>query len=122
MKTTGLKFPLVVAGLSLMALIFVVALRTVRAAEPSSSNGASKSEVRIDNFTFQAPTITVPAGTEVTWVNRDDIPHTVVSDDKVFKSKALDTDDKFTFKFSQPGTYKYFCSLHPKMTGEVVVK
>lgn len=105
-----------------MTLIFVIALKTVRAAEPSSQNSAATNEVRIDNFTFMAPTITVPAGTEVTWVNRDDIPHTVVSDDKVFKSKALDTDDRFTYKFSQPGTYKYFCSLHPKMTGEVVVK
>jgi plastocyanin len=122
MKTAGLKFPLALAGLSIMTLIFVIALKTVRAAEPSSQNSAATNEVRIDNFTFMAPTITVPAGTEVTWVNRDDIPHTVVSDDKVFKSKALDTDDRFTYKFSQPGTYKYFCSLHPKMTGEVVVK
>jgi plastocyanin len=76
----------------------------------------------MDNFTFAAPSITVPAGTEVTWVNRDDIPHTVVSQDGAFKSKALDTDDKFSFKFSQPGTYRYFCSIHPKMTAEVVVK
>jgi plastocyanin len=89
---------------------------TNQAASPSPS------EVKIDNFTFTAPSITVSAGTEVTWVNRDDIPHTVVSQDGVFRSKALDTDDKFSFKFSQPGTYHYFCSIHPKMTAEVVVK
>lgn len=122
MNTKGLKLQIVVAGLSLMTLIFIVTLRTMRAAETGMASGATSTEVRIDNFTFQAQTLTVAAGTEVTWVNRDDIPHTVVSDDKVFKSKALDTDDKFTYKFSQPGTYKYFCSLHPKMTGEVVVK
>ncbi len=87
-----------------------------------AEQAASAPEVKIDNFTFTAQTITVPAGTEVTWVNRDDIPHTVVSQEGVFKSKALDTDDKFSFKFSQPGTYHYFCSIHPKMTAEVVVK
>jgi len=122
MNTRGLKLPLAVAGLSLMALIFIATLKTMQAAETSMASDTGSTEVRIDNFTFQAPTITVPAGSEVTWFNRDDIPHTVVSEDKVFKSKALDTDDKFTYKFSQPGTYKYFCSLHPKMTGEVVVK
>jgi plastocyanin len=90
-------------------------------AKPAEQSGATP-EVKIDNFTFTAPSITVPAGTEVTWINRDDIPHTVVSQDGVFKSKALDTDDKFSFKFSEPGTYHYFCSIHPKMTAEVVVK
>jgi plastocyanin len=90
-------------------------------AKPSEQSGAAP-EVKIDNFTFTTQSITVSAGTEVTWVNRDDIPHTVVSQDGVFKSKALDTDDKFSFKFSQPGTYHYFCSIHPKMTAEVVVK
>ena len=79
-------------------------------------------EVKIDNFSFGPATITVPAGTTVTWTNRDDIPHTVVSDDKIFKSKVLDTDEKFSFTFSKPGTYPYFCSVHPKMTGKVVVQ
>jgi plastocyanin len=79
-------------------------------------------EVKIDNFSFRDQTITVPAGTEVHWMNRDDIPHTVVSEDKTFKSKVLDTDDQFSFAFTKPGTYKYFCSIHPKMTGTVVVQ
>ncbi len=79
-------------------------------------------EVKIDNFSFGPATITVSAGTVVTWTNRDDIPHTVVSDDKVFKSKVLDTDEKFSYTFTKPGTYPYFCSVHPKMTGKVVVQ
>ena len=63
------------------------------------------------------------AGTTVTWVNEDDTPHTVVSDDrKTFRSKPLDTDDRFSFTFTTPGTYGYFCSIHPHMTGKVVVK
>ena len=78
--------------------------------------------VKIDNFSFGPTALTVPVGTTVTWTNRDDIPHTVVSTDGVFKSKALDTDDKFSFVFSKPGTYPYFCSVHPKMTGQVIVK
>ena len=61
-------------------------------------------------------------GTTVTWTNRDDIPHTVVSTDKVFKSKVLDTDEKFSYTFTQAGSFPYFCSIHPKMTGKVVVK
>ena len=83
---------------------------------------AASAEVKIDNFSFGPATITVPAGTTVTWTNRDDIPHTVVSDDKVFKSKVLDTDEKFSYTFTKPGTYGYFCSIHPKMTGKVVVQ
>jgi len=78
--------------------------------------------VKIDNFTFGPQELTVAAGTTVTWINRDDIPHTVVSTDKLFKSKVLDTDDKFSFKFDKAGTYPYFCSIHPKMTGKVVVQ
>jgi plastocyanin len=78
-------------------------------------------EVKIDNFSFTPSTLSVSSGTQVHWVNHDDIPHTVVSDDKAFKSKALDTDEEFTYTFSKPGTYKYFCSLHPKMTATIVV-
>ena len=81
-------------------------------------------EVKIDNFNFGPVTLTVPVGTAVTWTNRDDIPHTIVSTDdpKAFKSKVLDTDEKFSLTFSKPGTYPYFCSIHPKMTGKVVVQ
>jgi len=80
------------------------------------------SAVTIDNFSFSPASITVPVGTTLTWTNRDDIPHTVVSNDKKFKSKALDTDEKFSFTFTEPGTYPYFCSIHPKMVGKVVVE
>jgi plastocyanin len=80
-------------------------------------------QITIDNFSFAPPTLTVEAGTEVTWVNHDDIPHTVVSEDKTtFKSRALDTDEKFSFTFSKPGTYTYFCSIHPKMTAKIIVQ
>jgi plastocyanin len=82
----------------------------------------STAEVKIDNFVFGPAAITVAAGTTVTWTNRDDIPHTVVSTEKVFKSKVLDTDEKFSFTFTKPGEYPYFCSIHPKMTGKVVVQ
>ena len=79
-------------------------------------------EVKIDNFSFGPGTLTVPVGSTVTWTNRDDIPHTVVSTEGVFKSKVLDTDEKFSFTFSKAGSYPYFCSIHPKMTGRVVVQ
>jgi plastocyanin len=79
-------------------------------------------EVKIDNFSFTPATLSVPVGTQVTWTNRDDIPHNVRNDDASIKSKVLDTDEKFSFTFSKPGTYSYFCSIHPKMTGTIVVK
>jgi plastocyanin len=88
----------------------------------SGAQPATGTEVKIDNFSFAPNTITVPVGTEVRWTNLDDIPHTVVSNDKAFKSKALDTDDQFTYTFTKAGTYKYFCSIHPKMTAEIVVQ
>jgi plastocyanin len=79
-------------------------------------------EIKIDNYSFAPADITVAAGTTVTWVNRDDVPHTVRNNDGTLKSKALDTDDKFSMTFDKPGTYEYFCSIHPKMTAKVVVK
>lgn len=79
--------------------------------------------VRIDNFAFNTQTITVSPGSTVTWVNEDDAPHTVVADDgKSFRSKTLDTGETFSFTFASPGTWGYFCSVHPHMTGKVVVK
>jgi len=79
-------------------------------------------DVKIDNFSMTPPVVTVQLDTQVRWTNGDDIPHTVVSEDGSFKSKVLDTDDRFTYTFGKPGTYKYFCSIHPKMTGTVVVQ
>jgi amicyanin len=79
--------------------------------------------VAIDNFTFTPQSVTVKAGTTVTWTNRDDIPHGVASANNAFaKSKALDTDDSYSFTFTTPGTYQYFCYIHPHMTGTVVVE
>jgi plastocyanin len=78
--------------------------------------------ITIDNFSFTPKEITVSKGTTITWVNHDDVPHTVVSPDKKFKSRALDTDEKFSFTFTDSGTYGYFCSVHPVMTGKVIVK
>ena len=88
----------------------------------SSQQKPEAMEVKIDNFSFGPGTLTVPVGSTVTWTNRDDIPHTVVSTEGVFKSKVLDTDEKFSFTFSKAGSYPYFCSIHPKMTGRVVVQ
>jgi plastocyanin len=104
----------------LLLLVSLVAMgnKHVRAASP---NGTSN-EVKIDNFSFAPTAVTVAAGTTVTWTNSDDVPHTVVSDDKTFKSKVLDTDEKFSYTFTKPGTYPYFCSIHPKMTAQIVVK
>jgi plastocyanin len=78
--------------------------------------------VTIDNFTFGPPALTVAVGTTVKWINRDDIPHTVVEQNKTFRSKALDTDDSYSYTFSTAGTYDYFCSLHPHMTAKVIVR
>jgi plastocyanin len=79
--------------------------------------------VSIDNFTFNPATLTVKAGTKVTWTNRDDIPHGIASANNAFaRSQALDTDDSFTFTFTTPGTYQYFCYIHPHMTGSIVVE
>jgi plastocyanin len=89
----------------------------------SSNNPASGTAVKIDNFSFGPATITIPAGSTVTWTNSDDVPHVVTSDDnKMFKSKALDTDDRFSFTFTKPGTYNYYCAIHPKMTAKIVVQ
>jgi plastocyanin len=89
------------------------------------SPGAARSEdamVKIDDFKFAPARLTVQAGTTVTWRNKDDIPHTVASTTRMFKSKALDTGDAFSFTFTEPGTYEYFCSLHPHMTATIVVE
>lgn len=87
----------------------------------AASARADEIEVKIDNFTFAPQTITVKAGTTVTWVNEDDIPHTVVSTGH-FRSKPLDTGDKFTFTFTSAGSFVYFCSLHPHMQASITVE
>jgi len=95
-----------------------VAAAFVFAATPALAEDVA---VKIGNFTFGPQEVKVKAGTTVTWTNEDDIPHTVVSPNS-FRSKVLDTDGKYSFTFTTPGTYKYFCSLHPHMTGTIVVE
>jgi plastocyanin len=88
-----------------------------------AQNAASAGAVSIDNFTFTPASLKVKAGTTVTWTNRDDIPHGIASSDNAFKkSKALDTDDSYSFTFTTPGTFQYFCYIHPHMVGTVVVE
>jgi plastocyanin len=114
MKNTGWWVSLAATLLTgLIALPFV---------EKSVAAGPPVAEVKIDNFIFTPATLTVKAGTRITWTNADDIPHTVVSDDQSFRSKVLDTNETFTFTADKSGTYSYFCSVHPKMTGKVIVQ
>ncbi len=82
----------------------------------------SEQQVTIDNFSFTPQVLTVKAGTSVTWMNKDDVPHTVVSTTKKFGSRVLDTDEKYSFTFNEPGTFEYYCSVHPHMTGKIVVQ
>jgi plastocyanin len=105
-----------------IATAIMLSLTALPRLQNSAAAGPPTAEVKIDNFSFTPATITVKTGTQITWTNADDIPHTVVSDDHTFKSKVLDTDDKFTFTPAKPGTYPYFCSIHPKMTGKLVVE
>lgn len=110
-------------GCVLLMLVTVLGLVASAARREDAKPPVPKAEVKIDNFAFTPMELTVTAGTTVEWVNRDDIPHVVVSDDKkTFKSRALDTDEKFSYTFTAPGTYSYFCSVHPKMTGKIIVK
>jgi plastocyanin len=118
-RTNGWKINLVLP----MTIAFVLFAAGAAIVAASAQQAPAKAaDVKIDNFSFGPATMTVAVGTTITWTNHDDIPHTVVSTDGVFKSKVLDTDEKFTFTFDKPGTYPYFCSIHPKMTGTVKVQ
>jgi plastocyanin len=114
MWVAGVATPVMIA----MLLLFAGSPSAKANDQPSAANGA----VKIDNFVFGPQTITVPVGATVTWTNVDDIPHTAVSTDGVFKSKVMDTDEKFSYRFTKAGTYSYYCSVHPKMTGKIVVE
>ena len=111
-----------IARNNVIAAALAAALLAAAVSLPPAAAQAAETEVKIDNFTFAPQRLTVKAGTTVTWINEDDIPHTVVATQKAFKSKVLDTDDKYTFTFTTAGTYDYFCSLHPHMTGTIVVE
>ena len=110
-KSTAVSLRALAALIALMALVVI-----------NGNANAADAQVKIANFTFAPKRLTVKAGTTVTWGNEDDIPHTIASAAGLFKSKALDTDDSFSFTFTQPGSDEYFCSLHPRMTGTIVVE
>jgi plastocyanin len=119
MKGKNVCIAILAATAVIAIVLLLVGSPTARANDTPSAPGT---EVKIDNFSFGPQTITVPVGATVTWTNRDDIPHTSVSTEGVFKSKVMDTDEKFSYTFTKAGTYPYYCSIHPKMTGQVVVK
>jgi len=102
--------------------LFALAVVLLAFAFTYSSQPAEPNEIVIQNFAFEPSTLTVKPGTKVTWVNRDDEPHTATATDKRFNSKTLENGDRFSMEFTQPGIYKYYCALHPKMTGQVIVK
>jgi plastocyanin len=135
-KIRGSKF--VDFKISPFALVTIVAVMMLRvaSASPAPQPGSAASaqptssaltpdqatEVKIDNFVFSPAVVTVKLGTEVTWINKDDIPHTVDSTDGKFKSAALDTEEKFRFRPTAPGEYPFYCRMHPKMTGKIIVQ
>jgi plastocyanin len=119
MARLGIGRAVIIAALTGPIVGVALGLSSLSAQESKTD---AKITVTIDNFTFTPPDLTVAAGTTVTWVNHDDIPHTVVEKDTKFRSKALDTDDSYSFTFATPGVFDYFCGLHPHMVGKVIVK
>jgi len=110
----------------LLVSFFLVGIAAACATRAMSSapvtEGSSTHQITIDNFSFTPAELTIAPGAIVVWVNNDDVPHTVVGTRQEFRSKALDTGDMFSYKFDNPGTYEYFCSVHPMMTGKIIVK
>jgi plastocyanin len=116
--TSKIKIAALLCGISSLSL-FAYAGDT----KNTGSSGAGENKIEIKDFAFNPQTITVKSGEKITWINRDEEPHTVVSVGKQFKkSSALDTDQNYTIVAGPPGTYSYFCSVHPKMTGTIVVE
>jgi plastocyanin len=109
-----------------LALLVCFAALAISMLQPAPARGeqmnSSSTEIRVDNFTFEPETLTVSVNSTVTWVNKDDVPHVIASDEGLFKSKALDTDDHYTYTFTKAGTYAYYCTVHPKMVGKIVVR
>jgi plastocyanin len=101
--------------------ILTLASGVLKGENDARATSAGGTQVIVDNFSFTPATTAVPVGTTVTWTNRDDVPHNVVSTEKKFASPVLDTDEKFSHTFDTAGTFKYYCSIHPRMTGQVVV-
>src|ERR1041385_1632111 len=117
MRRTGFTL-----GFAALAIVLIMIAGRAKSFGAIAVEDKPATEVKIDNFVFAPNPVTVPAGTTIRWTNRDDIPHNVVAEDKSFKSKVMDTDESFAYTFSKPGTYTYFCSIHPKMTGKIVVQ
>lgn len=114
-------------GCVFITVVAVVFLTLSLATSPKTTGTERQSapaitEVKIDDIGFSPGALKVACGTLVTWTNRDHIPHLVVSTKGLFKSKVLDTDERFSYRFFKAGTYPYFCSIHPNMTGKVVVR
>ena len=105
-----------------MIFLTMCALVAWAAGAGAGEDPKREEQIKIDNFSFIPEVVIVKAGATVTWVNRDDVPHTVVSTTKEFSSKVLDTDDRYGRTFAQPGTYEYYCSVHPHMKGKVIVQ
>src|SRR6266566_8326484 len=103
------------------ALIIAAGIKPIFAVS-AGDKPVGSATAKIDNFSFGPADLTISAGTTITWTNQDDVPHVVASDDKLFKSNPLDTDDHFSFTFTKPGTYVYYCAIHPKMMAKVVVQ
>jgi plastocyanin len=103
-------------------VVILTAMSGTSARAGQDTKPAKAVAIEIDNFNFGVASIEVAVGTTVTWTNRDDVPHTVVSSKRVFKSPALDTDETFSYTFKEAGTFEYYCSMHPRMTGTIVVK
>jgi plastocyanin len=106
---------------TILSTVIIMAISSPKLAVRAESKPAIGTEIKIDNFSF-GPDLTIAAGTTVTWTNHDDVPHVVASDTNIFKSKALDTADRYSYTFTKPGTYAYYCTVHPKMIAKVVVR
>ena len=111
-----------VGNRSLIAALSVAALWSGATGSLANAGAPDAAQIVIKDFTFMPMSMTIKAGSTVTWANKDDEPHTVVSDTGLFRSGAVDTDESFTFKFDQPGTYHYTCTIHPRMVGTIVVE
>jgi plastocyanin len=109
-------------SMGLASLLVAATPGVLSAGDMAVQAGAQAAAIQIDNFHYTPPSLVVAPGTTVTWTNADDSPHTVREKDGKFKSAALDTDDTFSQTFTAPGEYEYFCSIHPYMTGKIVVK
>jgi len=117
MLRTHLRTLTVVAAVGALSALFRTGAQAGQSTPPPPTVN-----VAIDNFKFGVVSIEIAAGTTVTWTNHDDVPHTVASTTKVFKSPALDTNETFSYTFKSAGTFEYYCSMHPRMTGKIVVK